>query len=485
MYYGNRTVQSGLYIYDAGRDALIPAESLDWRLGSVDSEYSDVQDDVYEVYISSYVSDTRYERSIELGSESAALNLHIEDVDVAFAEYASSAPADDPGLVDVENVAEYDAAENSRRGGVGQIETALAAVDIDSELVVSRVAYYVYAPPPALWRVLNVMALLVIPVAFAVCFVLVARAFYRAKLERPIEAMGEAARRIAAGDLDFSMAPPPEGSHDELDGLCAAFETMREELERANRESWRQAEVRRRGNAAFAHDMRTPLTVLKGRAEMLSAASFSGEIDAQRVASIASALSSQVQRLELYVESMRQLAAAEDCPVAKKPVGMQPWFAGCAQSVEDAASAVRLSECGDGGLSVHVEASGLPTVALMDDAVVGRVVENMVGNAARFAASQVSVKVSWHEGMLEVCVQDDGPGFDESALAHACDAYWRHGASDRGHLGLGLSICSGLCARHGGSFEIANAPGGGALVTACFAAPVPDASDSSDGVGLQ
>ncbi len=547
VYYDSRTVQSGLYLYDAQRDILIPAESLGWHRGETAEENAaGSQSESYEIYVSGYSRDTRYERAIDLKSDPESLDLHIEDVDAYGIVRDESVPSDGPQLIDVEDLAAYDAAENTRRGDAERDEAVLASLDGQPGLTVSRVAYYVYAPPPALWRVLNVMALLVIPIAFVVCFALVARAFYRAKLERPISVMGDAARRIASGDLDFAMPETPEGTHDELDRLSAAFETMRAELERANRRSWHQAEarrrgnaafahdMRRRGNAAFAHDMRTPLTVLKGRAEMLAAAAASGSVDAEKIASTASIMSSQVERLESYVESMRQLAgaqdcpvvkravgmqawfgavaesaeeaarairaaeragealevsveAAQDCPVVKRAVGMQAWFGAVAESAEEAARAIRAAERAGEALEVSVEAQGLPTVASMDEEVVGRVIENMVGNAARFAASTVAVRISWCDRELAVCVQDDGPGFDEPALAHACEAYWRQGSEHDGssHLGLGLSICSGLCLRHGGVFEMANAEDGGACVTARFDVPVSSDSDSASGVVLQ
>lgn len=492
VYYNERSVQSGFYIYDAGRGALIPAEQLDW-LKTLDSGYDELSVSVGGeggVYVSTYTRDSRYEQAIVLGPQTAALKLHIEDVDAVYEDNPDGeVSAEYSGEVALADLPEYDAAANERRGGTSVIEDALAEFDGGSSVTVSRVGYYVYAPPPALWRVLNVVALLVIPVVFIFCFAMVTRAFYRNKFERPIAVMGDAAHRIAAGDLDFSLPATPEGTRDELDRLCAAFETMRAELERANRESWRQAEARRRGNAAFAHDMRTPLTVLKGRAEMLSAAASTDTLDAAKVASDAQVLASQVQRLESYVESMRQLAVAQDCPVVPRPTGMQTWFSACVASVEDAVRAVRARELGEDAAEAEVasQATGLPTVALMDEAVVSRVVENMVGNAARFAVSKIRVSATWRDGVLTVCVEDDGPGFAEAALEHACDAYWRQGSADggEGHVGLGLSICSGLCVRHGGSFQVANGEDGGAQVCASFHAPAFHDDDSSCGVGRQ
>ena len=81
--------------------------------------------------------------------------------------------------------------------------------------------------------------------------------FYRWKLKRPIALLMEGTRRIQAQDLDFSI---PQPSRDELGQLCAAFETMRAQLLRTNRELWRQGEERKRLNAAFAHDLRNPVT---------------------------------------------------------------------------------------------------------------------------------------------------------------------------------------------------------------------------------
>lgn len=64
-----------------------------------------------------------------------------------------------------------------------------------------------------------------------------------------------------AGDLDFALHT---ASADELGRLCSAFEAMRRALLESNRRLWRQAEDRQRLNAAFAHDLRNPVTVLKG-----------------------------------------------------------------------------------------------------------------------------------------------------------------------------------------------------------------------------
>ena len=74
------------------------------------------------------------------------------------------------------------------------------------------------------------------------------------------------ANRIAENDLDFSIV---YDRNDEMGLLCKAFEKMRSALESNNREMWRQMNERQKLNAAFSHDLRTPLSVLKGYVEYL------------------------------------------------------------------------------------------------------------------------------------------------------------------------------------------------------------------------
>lgn len=89
--------------------------------------------------------------------------------------------------------------------------------------------------------------------------------FYRLKLKEPLALLTKGASRIIENDLDFTIEAK---SQDELGQLCIAFETMRRTLLNNNRELWQQTEERKRLNAAFSHDLRNPVTVLKGSAKL-------------------------------------------------------------------------------------------------------------------------------------------------------------------------------------------------------------------------
>ena len=104
------------------------------------------------------------------------------------------------------------------------------------------------------------------PIYSALCIITATLLFYRNKLKKPLTELKAASEMISNNNLDFSIK---YDSKDELGELCSSFETMRFTLANNFSEMWRQMEERKQLNAAFAHDLRTPLTVLKGYNEIL------------------------------------------------------------------------------------------------------------------------------------------------------------------------------------------------------------------------
>ena len=130
--------------------------------------------------------------------------------------------------------------------------------------------------------------------------------FYYLKLKQPISCLQNGIMRIQNNDLDFSL---PILSNDEMGQLCAAFEEMRSELLKSNRLLWQQAEERKRLNAAFSHDLRNPITVLKGSVKLLR----QGIQDEQTI----DRLESYTLRIEQYVEAMSSVQKLEQTSVYK------------------------------------------------------------------------------------------------------------------------------------------------------------------------
>lgn len=474
--YNGSGVYPGLYIYDEEENALVKAEDMSWY-EAAEGEFTNYANDdepiVVEgvsLYIESRLSESesRYRYVIPLNDvPKEAEGIVVHDMDERIVDQGEARDTSIP----LDELPAYDAASNAQRGNAVALETQLPSDSEGNRPAVSLVGYYVYVPTTgSAYQVLNLLIIAVVPIVFGVCFILASHAFYKRKLQRPIQAMDEAARLIAEGDLSVSMPAPCAGSKSELDRLCASFETMRDALECNNKAMWRMAENRRKVNAAFAHDLRTPLTVLKGRAEMLSTLAPEGLVDAAQLAEASSAMTRQTERLQRYVESMKDLVDMDECSVAPHAGNVGVWFVRAAAEASDLAHAA--------GKDFEAKTKGLPRFASFDDIALSRVVENILSNALRYAGSKVSLACEWDEGVLTVRVSDDGPGFADDALAHGCEPFWREASEKRRedsvHFGLGLNICAELCEKHGGGVKLSNAESGGAVVEAFVEAPLAD-----------
>lgn len=266
--------------------------------------------------------------------------------------------------------------------------------------------------------------------------------FYRIKLKKPIELLRDGTEHIRANDLDFAI---PAVSTDELGQICATFETMRRELLKTNQELWRQAEERKRLNAAFAHDLRNPITVLKGSIKLLRR----GTPDEQTI----DRLESYTLRIERYVEAMSSIQRMEQMPMQMGEAA----FSALRAELEETARLL--------APALHIEVSAPDTGTIwIDHDIFLNVAENLIGNAARFAQTKLEIALALEKNILFLSVVDDGPGFPAELIKSGPKPFGKVEENSE-HFGMGLYSSSLLCQKHGGNLRLENSPAG-AITTA-------------------
>lgn len=275
---------------------------------------------------------------------------------------------------------------------------------------------------------------------------------------RPVEEVADAATAIGAtGDLSRRVDP---GGEDELGKLTKAFNGMLDRLEAAHMELERTLEGQRRFLADASHEMRTPLTTMRGNLEVIKASPSISPAD------LASALSDSIgeaERMSRLIADLLALARADArAQPAEEPVPL-------AAVVREAIAGAQTADTATGGDG--------PSVAMhLDDTVTVRgsfeplrgVVTNLVENAMKYTPGEgrIDVTVAREQPWAVVRVSDTGIGMSQEELAHAFDRFWRSDRSrgERGS-GLGLAIVKAVVEEHGGAIVAESTPGRGTTMT--------------------
>lgn len=279
--------------------------------------------------------------------------------------------------------------------------------------------------------------------ALSVAAVLVVAGWWIAsKLTQSLERLTEYAVAVRNGH----SAKPPLSRAAEVAALTRAFEEMRVALEgKAYVERYTQA---------LAHELKAPLTSIRGAAELLD----EDMPRAERTRFIAN-LRSESDRLQLIVERLLELAALEarrdgathDVVLLEKIVGEV-----ARQSEVSAAKK---------NLTLRVSADGSWRV-MGDEFLLMQALSNLVQNALEFtpAGGAITLGCREHGGRVLIAVEDTGPGVPDYAREKIFDRFYSLPRPDTGRKssGLGLSIVREIARLHGGEVELANRPGGGA-----------------------
>ena len=265
------------------------------------------------------------------------------------------------------------------------------------------------------------------------------------RMINPLSEVIAAAQAVSQGDL--SARVPVGARNDDLTALSIHFNHMAEELERSDRQ-------RRNMLADIAHELRTPITILRGRLEGILDGVYTAD-----EAHIAPALE-ETYLLERLVEDLRLLALAEanQLRFELKPVKLN--------ELGETILGLFSAQAGERNVRLNLEAEAdLPDV-MVDPQRFQQVIGNLIDNALRYTpeGSSINLAILRKSDFIELTISDEGPGIPDSELEHIFDRFWRgekSRARSTGGAGLGLSIARQLVEAQGGKISAHNRAGVG------------------------
>lgn len=281
-------------------------------------------------------------------------------------------------------------------------------------------------------------------------FGLVASFGFAFAVSRPITAdlrrIAESAQRIADGDFAISTSV---SRADEVGSLAEAFDAMARELHKAEERRHADDAARREFLTAVGHDLRSPLGSLQAAVEALQ------DGVAPDPARYLQSMERDIAALHRLVDDVFLLARLEAGAV---DLELQPVDV---TEIADEAIEVMRPTALRRGVEVALDAPGSITTATAPEAL-GRVMRNLIDNAIRHSANQVTVSIASGD-KLQVRVVDDGEGFSPDFVERAFESFTRADSArtrDGSGTGLGLAIAHRFITALGGSIQATPGPGG-------------------------
>ena len=264
-------------------------------------------------------------------------------------------------------------------------------------------------------------------------------------LRRDAALLSDATKAIAQRRLDLSITGRARVR--EFGDTLAAMDVLRQSLAQSLESQWGMEQQRWLELAALTHDLKTPLSVISGNAELLGEDALTPDQRESVDAILRNAL-----RVQDYVAQLRAMTGPDAVPSREKETVTLP---------ELAEGWREMGQCLCGTKQVTFRCSEVPRLEVaVYRGDLDRAVSNLLDNAVRYtpAGGSVTLSVSAAESRLTITVEDTGPGLSAEALTRGEQAFYTSDTSrpQEGHMGMGLFFAGQTAKRHGGSLRLFN-----------------------------
>ena len=276
-----------------------------------------------------------------------------------------------------------------------------------------------------------------------VCLLLTTR--FAKKLRLQLVPLFEATSEVAKQNLDFEVG---HSNIKEFEDVLISFSHMKESLKASLEQQWKAEQMQKEQIAALAHDLKTPLTVIQGNADLISETELDEE---QRL--YAEYIISSSEQMQLYIRTLIDISrAATGYQLHMEDIDLPAYIKQLREQID--------ALCQTKKIGLQVEIEHLPAVLSADKLLLERAIMNVVNNALDYSPQDSSILISMmgDNGSLKISVTDAGPGFSQEDLLHAEEQFYMadRSRSSNLHFGMGLFITKSIVQQHGGQLILSN-----------------------------
>ncbi len=269
--------------------------------------------------------------------------------------------------------------------------------------------------------------------------------YFSWKIKQELQKIEWMTEKIEHQDLEF---PCPDSQVLEIKKILETFGKMRDTLKESLMKQWELESARKEQMGALAHDLKTPLTVIRGNVQLMEEAESLEEAQKYSLA-----LELEIQGIEEYLQILQEMISTGGYQMYKKEqVDIRELTGQFRERIEAAAAGKKQT--------IQFECENLPKGICVNEKLLIRSWENLVYNAIEYTPQGGMIRICISEGneQLEISVEDEGSGFSAEDLQSAKKLFYQGDKSrhSRKHYGMGLYLAEQFAKENGGSLTLAN-----------------------------
>jgi signal transduction histidine kinase len=271
-------------------------------------------------------------------------------------------------------------------------------------------------------------------------------------LKKQLQPLMDATQEIKQQNLDFEIYT---SKIKEFNDILISINDMKFELKQSMEQQWQLEQAKKEQTSALAHDIKTPLTIIRGNTELLKDTTLTAEQQ-----EYTNYILKNENRMEQYLNILIALTKSNmDYPVHICEIEMQPFL----EELQEQSNGLALSK----QIKIEFTKKNLPSGLNADKELLHRAILNVISNAIDYAPEhgKIHVTAEMNDHMTHFIITDNGPGFSNIDLKQAQSQFYMGDASrsQSFHYGIGLYIADSIVKQHHGSLHIGNSSitGGG------------------------
>ncbi len=309
-----------------------------------------------------------------------------------------------------------------------------------------------------LMKVIN-LYLFICPFFYLIIFTIIFIGKLNKRINKPINELIKASNNIKNKNLDFTINYDGD---DELGDLISSFTNMKDELKNTLIKNWNMEEEKNNVTSAIAHDIKTPLTIIRGHVEILEEIDLRNQEKAKKHLKV---IKQNTDRATKLIENMNYISKINraDFNLILEEVNIKDFV------IEKETEFKLLCKEKNINFICEIYNEKNNNIEIFDKDKISQVLDNLIVNSLRFTESggNINLIISIYDEKIRFIIKDDGIGFSTKDMNNLFNSFYQGDSSrsiEKGHSGLGLYMCKIIVEKHNGKIFAHNDENGGAVV---------------------